>query len=178
MKSWLALLRGINVGGRNMVPMKDLAAALERAGFRSVRTYIQSGNVLFRSRTGSAGTLGRRIAGIVKKSFGCEPQVMVVSQQQLEAAVRGNPFPAAHRNHKLLHIFFLAESPRKPDLESLERARAGGEKFALKGGFFYLYTPDGFPHSVVRSRMERCLGVSATGRNWRTANELLKLLDE
>jgi uncharacterized protein (DUF1697 family) len=178
MKSWVALLRGINVVGRNKVPMKDLALAFERAGFRSVRTYIQSGNVVFQSRTGSARTLAATISKLVKKKFGFEPQVMVVSAAELAAAVRGNPFPGAHQNHKLLHIFFLSARPRRPDLESLERARAGREEFALKDGFFYLYTPDGFPDSVVRSKMERCLGVLATGRNWRTANELLKMLQE
>jgi len=178
MKSWVALLRGINVVGRNKVPMKDLAVAFERAGFRSVRTYIQSGNVVFKSRTGTARTLTARITRLVKKRFALEPQVMVLRGEDLAAAVRGNPFPAAHQNHKLLHIFFLAARPVKPDLESLERARAGREEFVLKGGFFYLYTPDGFPDSVVRSRMERCLGVLATGRNWRTANALLRMLDE
>jgi len=178
MKTWIALLRGINVVGKNKVPMKDLAAAFEGAGFRSVRTYIQSGNVVFRSRTGSARTLGTRITRLVEERFGFETQVMVLSGADLAAAVRGNPFPAAHENHKLLHIFFLAARPMKPDLESLERSRAGREEFVLKGGFFYLYTPDGFPESAVRSRMERCLGVLATGRNWRTANELLRMLNE
>lgn len=176
MKTWVALLRGVNVVGRRKVPMKALAAALERAGFGAVRTYIQSGNVIFRSSSGSARTLGTRIAALVREDFGFEPQVMVVSGAQLRAAVHGNPFPGARENHKALHIFFLAGRPRKPDLESLERVRGRREGFALRDGFFYLYTPDGFPDSMVRSRLERCLGVAATGRNWRTANALLAML--
>jgi len=95
MKSWVALLRGINVVGRNKVPMKDLAAAFERAGFRSVRTYIQSGNVVFKSRTGTARTLAARITRLMKKRFALEPQVMVLRGADLAAAVRGNPFPDA-----------------------------------------------------------------------------------
>lgn len=178
MKTWIALLRGINVVGRNKVPMKELATAFEGAGFRSVRTYIQSGNVIFQSRAGDTRALAARITRLIKKEFGFEPLVLVLSGAQLAAAVRGNPFPAARDNHKLLHIFFLSGRPVKPDLAALERSRAGREEFALKGGCFYLYTPDGFPESVVRSRMERCLGVLATGRNWRTANELLRLLGE
>jgi uncharacterized protein (DUF1697 family) len=177
-KTWVALLRGVNVVGRRQVPMKRLAAAFERAGFRSVRTYIQSGNVIFQSPSGSARTLGTRIGRLVMQDFGFEPQVMVVSAAQLRAAVNGNPFPGARENHKALHIFFLAGRPAKPDLESLERVRGRREGFALKNGCFYLYTPDGFPDSVVRSRLERCLGVAATGRNWRTANALLRLLRE
>jgi uncharacterized protein (DUF1697 family) len=176
-RTWIALLRGVNVVGKNKVPMKQLAAALERAGLRSVRTYIQSGNVIFQSASGSARTLGTRIAQLILEEFGFSPQVMVISGQELERAIRGNPFPGAHKNHKLLHLFFLSARPAKPDLESLSQLDAGREAFALRGSVFYLYTPDGFADSVVRSRIERSLGVHATGRNWRTANELLRLLD-
>lgn len=177
MKTWIALLRGINVVGRNQVPMKELAAALERAGFRSVRTYIQSGNVVLQSPGGAARTLAKRISQLIGKRFGFAPEVMVISGAELAQAVRANPFPGAHDNHKVLHLFFLAARPRKPDLDSLAKLDAGREEFALKGSVFYLYTPDGFADSVLRSRIERCLGVPATGRNWRTANELLKMLD-
>jgi uncharacterized protein (DUF1697 family) len=178
MKTWIALLRGINVVGANKVPMKELAAALERAGFRSVRTYIQSGNVIFQSPTGTARSLSTRIAQLVRRKFGFEPKVMVISGKELAQAVGANPFPGAHENHKSLHLFFLSERPLAPDLEPLSRLDLGREEFALKGSVFYLYTPDGFPESLVRSRFERCLGVAATGRNWRTANELLKMLEE
>lgn len=175
-RTWIALLRGVNIGG-NRVPMKELAAALERTGFRSVRTYIQSGNVIFQSAGGTARTLGARIAQLVLDEFGFEPQVMVITAEELARAVRGNPFRGALKDHKSLHIFFLSEPPTNPDLESLSKLDAGREAFALKSGVFYLYTPDGFPDSVLRSRIERCLGVHATGRNWRTANELLRMLD-
>jgi uncharacterized protein (DUF1697 family) len=135
--TWLALLRGVNVVGANPVPMKELAAAFERNGFRSVRTYIQSGNVVFGSRSRAPLSLQRRIEQLV-----------------------------------------FAERPRDPDLEGLTRANVGREKFQLTGRVFYLCTPDGFAESVLRSRIERCLGVAATARNWRTANELMKMLDQ
>lgn len=176
MNGWLALLRGVNVLGKNKVPMKELACALETAGFRSVRTYIQSGNVLFRSSSDDARAIARRIARLVERNFGCKPSVVVVSRAQLAAAIRANPFPAAQQNHKSLHLYFPDARPESPDLESLTRLDAGREAFALKGGVFYLWTPDGFADSVLRSRIERCLGVPATARNWRTVNELLKLL--
>lgn len=177
MKSWIALLRGINVVGKNKLPMREFAASLERAGFRSVRTYIQSGNVIFQSPNGSARTLAARISQLILEEFGFAPRVMVITGEELARAVRGNPFPGAHKDHKSLHLFFLSEHPAKPDLVSLAQLDAGREAFALKGGVFYLYTPDGFADSVLRSRIERCLGVQATGRNWRTANELLRMLD-
>jgi uncharacterized protein (DUF1697 family) len=175
-KTWIALLRGINLG-KKQVPMKQLAQVLERAGFRSVRTYIRSGNVIFQSTGDTARTLGDRIAQLILEEFGFAPQVIVITGDELAKAVRGNPFPGAHKDHKSLHLFFLSAKPANPDLESLSKLDAGREAFALKGSVFYLYTPDGFPDSVIRSRMERCLGVLATGRNWRTANELLKMLD-
>ena len=132
MNTWIALLRGVNVVGRDQVPMKALAVAFERAGFRCVRTYLQSGNVVFQSRSGTARTLGVRIAQLVLKEFGFEPRVMVISGEQLATAIRGNPFPAADENHKLLHLHFLAESPKNPDLKALARLDAGREQFALR----------------------------------------------
>ena len=174
---WLALLRGVNVLGKNKVPMKALADAFETAGFLSVRTYIQSGNILFRSRRRDAQALARQIERLVVRNFGCTPTVLVISKAELAAAVRGNPFPGAQRDHKTLHLYFLAARPKSPDIASLACLDAGREAFKLTGRVFYLWTPDGFPDSMLRSRVERCLGVAATARNWRTVNELLKLLN-
>jgi len=174
--TWLALLRGINVVGKNKVPMKALASALETAGFQAVRTYIQSGNVVFRSASGDRGSLARKIERLVGRKFACTPAVLVISKAELAAAIQANPFPDAQHDHKLLHLYFLASPPKSPDIDSLGRVAAGREAFALKGGVFYLWTPDGFADSVLRSRVERCLGVPATARNWRTVNELLTLL--
>lgn len=176
--TWLALLRGVNVVGNNKVPMKALAAALETAGFLSVRTYIQSGNILFSSRSRDSRALARQVEHLIARNFGCAPTVLVISKAQLAAAVRGNPFAGAQGNHKCLHLYFLAARPSSPDLESLARLQAGREAFKLAGRIFYLWTPDGFPDSVLRSRIERCLGVAATARNWGTVNELLRLLNE
>jgi len=101
MSTWLALLRGINILGNNRVPMKALASALEGAGFQSVRTYIQSGNVVFDSG-GNARALSRRITQLVEHHFGCAPAVLVISKAALAAAIRGNPFPGADQNHNPL----------------------------------------------------------------------------
>jgi uncharacterized protein (DUF1697 family) len=177
-KAWLALLRGVNVVGANQVPMKELAAAFERAGFRSVRTYIQSGNVVFASRSRKSLSLQRRIERLLLQEFALRPKVIVMSGDELAAAIKNNPFTEANKNHKSVHLDFLVEHPRDPDLESLTRANVGREKFELTGRVFYLCTPDGFAQSVLRSRIERCLGVAATARNWRTANELMKMLHQ
>ncbi len=174
-KTWIALLRGINVVGRRQLPMKELAAILGRGGFSSVRTYIQSGNVVFQSSQGSARSLAAQIGALIEKRAGFEPRVMVLSRRELAAAVRGNPFPEAERDHRVLHLFFLSARPPRPDLDSLTRLKRGREGFALEGKVFYLFTPHGFPQCELHDKVERFLGVHATARNWRTANALLSL---
>ena len=172
MKTWVALLRGINVVGRRTLLMKDLAAIFERGGFESVRTYIQSGNVVFESARGSARTLAAEIGELILKKSGFRPHVIVLSVAELERAVRGNPFPQADADHRSLHLFFLSARPARPDLDSLARLKAGREAFELKGAVFYLYTPHGFPQCALHDKVERFLGVAATARNWRTARQL------
>jgi uncharacterized protein (DUF1697 family) len=174
-KTWIALLRGINVLGRNKLPMKEFAASLEAAGFVSVRTYIQSGNVVFCSARGAAGILAARMEELVLENFGFAPRIMLITAAELAAAVRANPFPGAEVDHKSLHLYFLSRTPSRADLATLARIDAGRDEFAVKGGVLYLYTPDGFAESRLRSRVERGLGVAATARNWRTVKELLRM---
>src|SRR5262245_2319312 len=117
MKTWIALFRGINVGGNNPLPMKKLVTLLEAAGCRDVRTYIQSGNVVLRSPIADAARLTQRIRTAIVKSCGFEPHVMLVDEKELERAASANPFEAtAAANPKFVHLFFLAERPRAPDL--------------------------------------------------------------
>jgi uncharacterized protein (DUF1697 family) len=155
--------------------MKDLAAILERGSFSSVRTYIQSGNVVFRSAHGTARSLAAEIGALILKRAGFEPKVVVLSPRELAAAVRANPFPQADQDHKSLHLFFLSARPRRPDLDSLVRLKRGREGFALEGKVFYLFTPHGFPQCELHDKVERFLGVHATARNWRTAKQLLAM---
>lgn len=178
MTTWIALFRGINVGGKQMLPMKALAALLGKNGCIDVRTYIQSGNVVFRSRLGDAERVARRISTVVAASHSFEPRVFALTFAELRKAAAGNPFPQADDNPKSLHLFFLAERPTKPDLAALEALKANGEEFVLKGSVFYLHTPNGFGTSKLAERVERLLGVAATARNWRTVTTLLELAEE
>src|SRR5215472_10515978 len=123
LKTWIALLRGINVVGRRKLLMKDLTAIFARAGFSSVRTYIQSGNVVFGSARGSARTLAGKIGELILKKSGFRPHVIVLSVAELARAVRGNPFPQADADHKALHLFFLSRRPARPDLDALARLK-------------------------------------------------------
>src|SRR5262245_22685190 len=129
--------------------MKALKTLMERNGCRDVRTYIQSGNVVFRSALSDPKTLERRLTKAVEKSHGFAPHVLALARGDLEKAAAGNPFPEAAANPKSVHVFFLAESPKRPDKAGLDRVRIPSERFALKGRFFYLHTPDGFGKSKL-----------------------------
>jgi uncharacterized protein (DUF1697 family) len=174
MGTWIAFFRGVNVGG-NTLPMKQLATALEDVGFTDVRTYIQSGNVLFTCPKATAPQLVKRISDCVAKRFDFQPRVLVLSSNELAQAAAANPFPQADQNPKSLHLFFLAKTPPSPDIEGLHRIKAKTEEFELRGKAFYLLTPAGFGVSKLAERAERLLGVDATARNWRTVRTVLEM---
>jgi uncharacterized protein (DUF1697 family) len=174
MKTYIALFRGINVGGNHMLPMKDLKVLLEQSGCVDVQTYIQSGNAILRCPTTDAAGLAAQITASVFRGHGFGPRVLLLTLRQLEGAVAGNPFPEAEENPKSVHLFFLAERPKQPDLRALQALQAT-ERFALKGDVFYLHTPEGFGISKLAGRVERLLGVEATARNWRTVKTLLQM---
>jgi len=175
LQTYVALLRGINVGGSHMLPMKDLKVLFEQNACVDVQTYIQSGNVVFRSAISDTGRLAKQVTAAVSKGRGFEPRVLVLTCSELVRAAANNPFPEADGNPKSVHLFFLAEPAKKADLKSMEALKAGTERFALKGKVLYLHTPDGFGISKLGARAERLLGVDATARNWRTVTTLLQM---
>ena len=175
MKTYVALFRGINLVRNNRLPMKDLTLLLEEHACVDVQTYIQSGNVIFRSAAPDGARLAKQLTAAVSKSHGFEPHVLVLTPRELASAAAGNPFAEAHENPTSVHLFFLAERPQKPDVKSLEALKTSTERFALKGKVFYLHTPDGFGRSKLAARAERLLGVEATARNWRTVTTLVEM---
>ena len=177
MATWIALLRGINVSGKNILPMAELRRELEGLGFEDVRTYIQSGNVVFRSGARSAAKLADTIAGAVGESHGFRAPVLVLSAAELASAQRQNPFPKVSAE-KALHFLFLFEKPRRPDLDALNELASGKEEFRLAGRVFYLHAPDGIGRSKLAARAEKLLGVEATARNLRTVRKLAELVAE
>ena len=178
MQTYIALFRGVNVGGSNMLPMKSLKTLIEACGCADVQTYIQSGNVVFRSAAPDAVRLAKRLGAAVLKGHGFEPRVLVLTREDLERAANANPFPEAAANPKSVHLFFLAEKPKQPDVKALEDVKTRTERFALKDRVFYLHTPDGFGTSKLAGRAEKLLGVAATARNWRTVTVLLGMIND
>jgi uncharacterized protein (DUF1697 family) len=155
--------------------MKDLVALLENTGSQNVRTYIQSGNAVFRNGEGNASLLSNKITAAIRESRGFEPRVLLLEPEKIERAVESNPFPEAESEPKTLHVHFLASMPRNPDLGALESIKSDRERFALKDGVFYLHAPDGIGRSKLAANAEKLLGVSMTGRNWRTVCKVMAL---
>lgn len=175
--TWVALLRGINVGGRNRVAMVELREALTGAGLSDVRTYIQSGNVVFDTADSDLDRISVRISAKILKNHGFEPRVLLLESAELERAIARNPFPEAVAEPKTLHLLFLETAPEHPDLEGLESVRAERERFELDDCVFYLHAPDGIGRSRLAERVERLLGVPATARNWRSVQKIRELAE-
>ena len=177
MTTWIAFFRGINVGGRNVLPMKALKALLEELGCTAVRTYIQSGNVVFRHKVGQATSLSKTISKTVFDCFHFAPYVSLMTKGHLKAALAANPFTTAEEIPKSLHLYFLSAVPTEVDFEELNKLRSTSEEFEVIEQVFYLHAPDGIGRSKLAARAEKLLGVQATARNWRTAQKVLELAE-
>jgi len=176
--TYIALFRGINVGGKHSLPMQSLKSILEDLGCRQVRTYIQSGNVVFQHAQVARAQFGEQIGAEIEKRHAFKPQVLLLTAEDFEQAVALNPFPEATAEPKTLHVSFLAEEPGDPDLAGLESLKAERERFALIGKLFYLHAPDGIGRSKLAARIEKALGVPATDRNWRSVLKILEMAKE
>jgi uncharacterized protein (DUF1697 family) len=178
MKICIALLRGINVGGKHALAMKDLVAMLEELGAREVKTYIQSGNAVFVWKGKDISRLADDLRAEIKKRRGFDPHVLLLELDGLERVIKQNPFPEAGDDSPALHAGFLAGVPESPDLRALESLQSNSERFRLVDSVFYLYAPEGVGRSKLAARAERLLGVPMTDRNWRTVSTLWKIAQE
>ena len=176
MTTWIALLRGINVGGNNLLPMDKLKSLLESLKLKNVRTYIQSGNVIFDASGRTASSLAVKIGDKIEVHHGFRPQLVILDCKTFQAAVRSNPFPMAVSNPKSLHFFFLAKPAINPDRSALDKIKASTESYSLTDSVLYLHAPDGIGRSKLATNAEKHLGVATTARNYRTVEQLLSML--
>jgi uncharacterized protein (DUF1697 family) len=172
--TYIALFRGINVGGKNILPMKKLVVALESMGCTNVKTYIQSGNVVFQNEKMQSDKIAQEISSEIKKHHEFEPKVLLLKQAELQQAVDNNPFDT--KEGRALHFFFLDSYPKHADLERLVAVKSQSEKFKLIDEVFYLYAPEGIGRSKLAAKVEQCLGVPVTARNWNTVNKLFSMV--
>jgi uncharacterized protein (DUF1697 family) len=177
MKKFIALLRGINVSGQKLIKMSELKSLFEKAGFQKVGTYIQSGNVIFSSKETSAEKLSFKISSAIKKQFGFDVQVIVVTPKEIELALKENPFIKKKKDNDKLYTIFLSSVPAKVNVEKLDTANYSPEEFKIDGKRIYLFVPNGYGKAKINNNLfENKLKVFGTARNLKTLNALLELI--
>ncbi|SRR5258708_31902307 len=175
MPAYVALLRGINVGGRNMVKMDALKALHEGLGFEEVRTHLQSGNVIFRAKRSDPARIERRIESAIRETLGLELAVVVRDASDLRNVIRTNPFPNHAAQGNRFVVVFLSAEPK--DVGALD-SYSGPEKKQILGRELYIYYSEDMGHSkLTNALIERKLGVRGTARNWNTVNKILELAE-
>ncbi|MFN7971216.1 MAG: DUF1697 domain-containing protein [Acidobacteriota bacterium] len=169
----VALLRGVNVGGKNRLPMKDLAAIFADAGCRSVTTYIQSGNAIFDAPAVVARGLPAAISRRIERRFGIRVPVVMRTAAELGAVTRNNPFVAAGADPSLLHVAFLADLPASRDIAVLDPDRSPPDELSVDGREIYLRLPNGVAKTKFSNAyFDAKLRTTSTWRSWRTVLEL------
>lgn len=169
--AWVALLRGVNVGGRHKLAMVDLRRACEAVGGVEVSTYIQSGNAVFVHPSMAATELGQQLEKVLADKAGFEIPVMLRTAAQMKAVVEAVPFP---EDPEKVHVAFLAAPPKAADVSSVAGTLAAPEDLAVVGADAYLYLPEGVGRAKLPMALVR-LKVGSTMRNWRTVNRLAEM---
>jgi uncharacterized protein (DUF1697 family) len=177
-ETYVALMRGINVGGRNTLPMKRLAALFTETGCTRVRTYIQSGNVVFEADPELARRLPTEIPRRIDAECGFTVPVLLRTAAELRAIVERHPFTDRAEDTKHLHVGFLADEPTGVQVDSLNPARSDVDEFRVEGSEVYLHVPGGMGRTkLTTDYFDRRLGTVMTVRNWRTVNALLEMAE-
>ena len=172
----VALMRGINVGGKNMLSMKDLVGMFEEEGCSEVRTYIQSGNVVFRAGPALAARLATKVSERIKRRLGLRVPVVLRTGRELAQAARANPFLTRDADTDVLHVMFLADSPAKAAIAGLDAERSPPDEFVVVGRDIYLRCPNGAARTkLTNAYFDSQLETTSTMRNWRTVLKLVEM---
>ena len=174
---YVALLRGINVGGRNKLPMAELRDAFTAAGCTGVRTYIQSGNVVFEAALDLAGRVPEVVTRAISQRFGISTAVVVRSGSELQQVAASSPFDTSG-DPRFLQVAFLEDTPDAEAVARLDPERSPPDVFAVRGRNVYLHYPNGTARSKLTNEyLARQLQTASTMRNWRTVLALLEMVD-
>lgn len=173
---YIALLRGINVGGNTIIKMEELRKTIEALGFENVASYINSGNLAFDAKKTVEDKLCSKIEEAIEKNFGKPVAVMVREQKEIETILDGNPFHGQFESHKEMHVLFLKVPMSDEQAGQLRSLAPEQERFAVEGREIYCHLPTGVADSFLgRGQFEKKLKVSVTARNWRTVEKLAEL---
>lgn len=180
MTTYISILRGINVSGQKLIKMDALRKSYENLGFRSVTTYVQSGNVVFTGNKVEPDELAKTITRQIEKDFGFDVPIIVLTIDNLKQIIDRNPFlKDSDKDKTFLHVTFLATKPETFDRKTIEDKIRNEEEISFSDNAVYLYCPNGYGVSKLsNSFLETKLKVSATTRNWKTTNELLKIAQQ
>jgi uncharacterized protein (DUF1697 family) len=176
----ISLLRAVNVGGHNMLKMTTLVDLYESLGLRNAKSYVQSGNVIFRSDARDLARLRKRIEDAIEKNFGFRPGVMLRTSDELRDVILRNPFAARSGIEPAkLAVSFLAGPADAAAKDKIALIKVGPEEMFLEGNHLYTYYPDGMGKSkLTPALLERSLKVPGTARNWNTVTKLLAMAEE
>jgi len=172
----VALLRGINLGPYNRLPMKDLASMFVEAGCGDVETFIQSGNAVFSAAPAVLKSLPGAIQQTIADRFGYRIPVILRSSRQLKRTIEDNPFLLAGKPEKTLHVFFLAHPPGAQAVKNLDPDRSPGDAFHVSGQEVYMHLPNGMAKTkLTNAWLDSKLSTVSTARNWATVLKLYEL---
>ncbi len=176
---YIAVLRGINVSGQKMIKMDALRLMFENLKFKNVKTYIQSGNVVFETANNKTNELEETIKAQILKQFGFEVPVMVKDAEEVEQVIAHNPFM---KNKEIditkLHITFLSAIGNDTGIDKIKEGNYGDDEYIILDKAIYLYCPNGYGNTKLNNNFfENKLKVTATTRNWKTVNELLRMVN-
>jgi uncharacterized protein (DUF1697 family) len=175
---YVALLRAVNVGGNNKLPMKALGALCEAHGCTLVQTYIQSGNVVFRAAAKTAAAFPRALKERIKKDFGFETTLILRTADEMRAVTLNNPYFKPGVDTRFLHVTFLADEPNLTQVVKLNPVCVDDEAFSLRGKEIFLYLPNGSGRSKMAAYgFDKILHTVGSTRNWQTVNKLLALAE-
>lgn len=178
MQTFIAILRGINVSGQKKILMADLKILFEELQFREVQTYIQSGNVAFKSASKLSDIkLADKIEKAIFKKYNFEVPVITRTKEEMEKIIATNPFVKKKNiDPKKLHVTFLSELPKKENVESVNKADFSPDEFIIEGKEIYLHIPESYGETKLSNKFfENKLKVTATTRNWNTVNKLVQM---
>ena len=169
MEKYIIFFRGVNVGGKNLLPMKELVALLQKTVFEEVSSYIQSGNVVVQNSTNPADVINK----VVLDNFGFSPELFVLNEAQFNSAMENNPYQTFEG--KFVHFYFCHYAIEL-NKEKMAKYLAESEAYFVKDKVFYLHAPNGIGRSKLVANIEACLDQSASGRNLNTVNKVSTML--
>ena len=180
MRTYISILRGINVSGHKMIKMDALKQLFFDLGFSKVQTYIQSGNVVFQSQSQNTTEIATQIEEKISEVFKFEVPVLVIEYEELKSIIAQNPFTKdQNKDVSFFHITFLKDKPNAENFNKIKDLQLNNDEFKLIDKTLYLYCPNGYGNTKLNNNFfENKLKTTATTRKWKTVNELLKIAEK